>query len=144
MKKPAIAAISAVVVGVFIVGALVLLRNAGGDDASSDPNSSSSLASSFPVPAGATVAFPDNVKNGIATKGWRAAGTLNEACATWREAYRNWIDRGQAGSITGDDEDGRRCTLSGPKAGHIANLSVTVYGTDTTPQVTLTVHVAVR
>jgi hypothetical protein len=143
MKRPALAILSAVVVAVFIVGALVLFRHSD-DGVSNDTNSPISIADSFPVPAGAAVAFPDSRKDGVVTKGWRAAGTLSEACAAWRDAYRNWIDRGQAGSITGDVEDGRRCTLSGPKSGHTADLSVTVYGDDATPQVTLTVRSAAQ
>jgi len=143
MKKPLIAFLCAIAAGALIVTVLIITRQSD-DDSASDPNSSIAIANSFPVPEGASVAFPDSVTHEVATKGWRATGTVNQACGAWRDAYRNWIEKGDAGSITGEDEDGRRCTLSGPKSGHIADLAITVYGQDTTPQVTLTVRKAPR
>jgi hypothetical protein len=98
------------------------------------------IANTFPVPPSATQAFPDSTFDNTASKGWRAAGTIAEACGLWREAYRGWVDPGQAGSVTGEDEPGRRCTLSGPKSGFTAELSLTVYGDDPTPSVVLTVR----
>jgi hypothetical protein len=131
--------IAAVVLAVAIIVVAVATHKDTKHDASSDPTSSISIANSFPVPSGARQSFPDSVTNDVATKGWTGTGTLEQTCAAWRNAYRGWVDQGQAGSITGEDEDGRRCTLSGPKSGHTADLAVTVYGVDATPQVTLTV-----
>jgi hypothetical protein len=136
------AMLAAIGIAVVIIVIAVVTHDGTKHDLTSDPTSSISIANSFPVPADAKQAFPDNVTEDVATKGWTTTGTLEHACATWRNAYRGWVDQGQAGSITGEDQDGRRCTLSGPKAGHTADLSVTVYGTDATPQVTLTVKTA--
>jgi hypothetical protein len=115
-----------------------------GDDSSStaDVDPALVIANTFPTPLGATPAFPDSAVGGVATKGWRAAGSpsLESACVAWREAYRGWVDQGQSGSITGSDEDGRRCTLSGPKSGYVADLSLTLYGDDPTPSAVLTVR----
>jgi hypothetical protein len=112
-----------------------------GDDTEPFDKSKGALAvaNTFPAPSGATQAFPDSTVDGVASKGWRATGTIAEACAAWREAYRGWIDPGQAGTITGEEEQGRRCSLSGPKAGFTAQLSLTVYGDDPTPSGVLTV-----
>lgn len=138
--------VATAIVAVVAITAVGVSRGSDDDKAggskTNDSDSALVVANSFPVPASATVAFPDTAVDGIATKGWRAAGTLAEACSTWRESYRGWIDPGQAGSITGTDEDNRRCTLSGPKSGYMAELSLTVYGDDPTPSVVLSLRKA--
>jgi hypothetical protein len=139
MKKLVLVAVA--IVSVLVLGAVLLVAFSDGGDSGSpnDVDPALAVANTFPAPAGANQAFPDAVARGIATKGWNTTGTVAEVCATWREAYRGWIDQGQAGSITGD-EDARRCTLAGPKGSNRAELSVTDYGAGAPLSVVLTVR----
>jgi hypothetical protein len=131
--------------GVFVVVAVVVLvawivnMASGHSDAAT--NAMHVTANGFPVPPGATVAFPDNTvkKPPSVTKGWTATDNIDTACTTWRDAYRTWIGTQNLGSVTGNYTQGQECDYSGLKDGHRVTLQLAVYGNNPQPQATLTV-----
>src|SRR3712207_4177922 len=109
-----VASIGAVLVAIAVI---VGLSATGNDREDPTARALHEAADTFPVPPGATVAFPDTVTSDPhqVTKGWRSAGSLDAACAAWREAYRSWVGQQQIGSVTGEFEQGQSCSLTGDK-----------------------------
>lgn len=132
-------------IGVFVIVALVVIIAAIANTASGHSDAATNAlhdtADSFPVPPGAQTAFPDNVIKHPATvtKGWNVTQKIDDACTTWRDAYRAWMGSQNLGSVTGNYTQGQECDYSGLKDGHRVTMQVAVYGTNPQPQVTLTV-----
>lgn len=94
----------------------------------------------FPVPASATVSLPDaSAKSPLqVSKGWRAAGSIDAACAAWREPFKAWIGTQDQRELSGEMIPNQSCTFTGKKNTYTATLLVAVYGNEP-PQATLSV-----
>lgn len=134
------------VVVLFLVAGLIVssamsitsVRSERGDASAVQPLADA--AQTFPVPANSRVAFPDASNPDLPeiVKGWSTTGTLDEACAAWRESYRVWLGVQQQAQVQGEVTPGVSCSFAAPRGGYQTSLVVAVYGS-AEPQATLRV-----
>lgn len=128
--------IAAIVFVIIVLGIVVRVNVAGQNNVA---RGESDAIASFPVPEASTVVLPLNVGKGppSATQSWRTTGSLDEACATWRELFRTWVDP-TVNSTGGEVQPGVSCSFTGKKSGFDATLRVASYGSQS-PEATLSV-----
>lgn len=136
-----------VLIVVAVLGSLMLaigigfgLRVGLSQDVSKQAEAVTAVGDSFPVPAGARIAVPPSSGTDPVTssRSWETDESLDQACTTWREAFRSWVTGADQSDVGGNVEPGISCTFKAKRTGHDVSLQLAKVG-ETKPVATLTV-----